>query len=378
LLLAASQAGAATPTYYWDINGSADGAGNPPNGDWYNVTPCWTLASDGTSPTFAYDKRANLVFAATGGAYWSDTLDYTVTVHGIAQVSDLVFQDGNCTMTTVSPYYLDKDTPFISVLNDGQTATMNSIITNMAGTSNGITKFAWGTLVLGKTNTYRGPTTIEGGTLQLGAPQVLPKTSTLVLAGGDTRPDAGYSSTPATFHTGGFSQTLGTLQLTGPNTALPHTIDFGNGASALVFADSHTQNWSGIVLYLANFKPGIDSLRFGTSSSGLTAAQLALLRFSAALDVPGKIDANGFVTPVPPPTLAIKTTGTTNVTLTWNAVSGRTYNVQHKSSLADSYWITNDITDIVVTNTTGSYTESFDTNKHRVYRLRLKAISEGT
>ena len=132
------------------------------------------------------------------------------------------------------------------------------------------------------------------------------------------------------------------------------------------------------MLYLANFKPGIDSLRFGTSSSGLTAAQLALLRFSAALDVPGKIDANGFVTPVPPPTLAIKTTGTTNVTLTWNAVSGRTYNVQHKSSLADSYWITNDITDIVVTNTTGSYTESFDTNKHRVYRLRLKAISEGT
>jgi hypothetical protein len=34
---------------------------------------------------------------------------------------------------------------------------------------------------------------------------------------------------------GGYSQTLGPLRLTGPNPNLPHTIDFGNGASALAF-----------------------------------------------------------------------------------------------------------------------------------------------
>ena len=35
LLFAALQAGAITPTYYWDINGTADGAGGAsPSGTW--------------------------------------------------------------------------------------------------------------------------------------------------------------------------------------------------------------------------------------------------------------------------------------------------------------------------------------------------------
>ena len=374
LLFAAIQAKAATPTYYWDTNGSDYGPGNPPTADWYEHTPCWTSDFYGTSPTFECPSRAHFVFAAAGDAYWSDTDNYTVTVHRIAQVSDLQFKDGNCTLITPPGYYLDKDTPFISVLNDGQTATINSVIASMTGTSNGITKYAWGTLVLGSTNTYRGPTTIEGGTLRLAAPQVLPPTSTLVLAGGDTRPEAGYMTSP-TFGTGGYSQTLGPLLLTGPYTNLVHTIDFGHGASALAFADSHTQDWGGITLRLVNYKRGVDSLRFGTNDAGLTAAQLSLIRFADFLEVPGRIDANGFVTPVPPPTLSIKPTGSDRMVLTWGAIDGRSYNIQNKATLKDANWRTNSIQDVIATNNTASFTDNIGTNRSRFYRVLLRPVA---
>ena len=379
LLLAALQARAVTPTYFWDTNGTDDGPGNPPDGVWAWNTMNWTSDPNGDSPTFANPGRVNIVFAATGGAYWTETYDYTVTIQGVAQVSDIVIQDGHCTLTNDFGY-LDKDTPYISVLNDGQTATIHSVISSASGTANGITKYAWGTLVLGGTNTYQGPTTIEGGTLQLAAPQVLPRASTLVLAGGDTRTDGytyGYSSTSATFATGGYSQTLGPLLLTGPYTSLIHTIDFGHGASALVFADSHTQDWGGIILHLVNYKPGLDSLRFGTNSSGLTPTQLGLLRFTGFLDVPGRIDANGFVTPVPPPTLSIAPSGSNTVMLTWDAINGRTYNIQFKANLKDASWNTNSIQNVVATDSTISIINTNDTTSHRYYRIQLEPAEFG-
>ena len=378
MLLAVTEARATTPIYYWDTNGSDDGAGNPPTGDWDNTSPNWTLDSTGNSTPFYYSARANVVFCASDDFEWSDTYDYTVTVHGIQQVSDIQFKDGNCTLTTDAPYYLDKNTPFISVLNyDGmaaQTATINSVIASTAGTANGLDKYGPGTLVLGATNTYGGPTILESGALCLGAPQVIPKTSMLVLAGGDTHPDDPYGATAATFQTGGFSQTLGPLLLTGPDSNLDHTIDFGHGASALVFADSHAQNWGGITLCLRNFKPGVDSLRFGTNSSGLTATQLRLMNFYNSLNVPGSIDANGFVTPVAPPSLSLVPAGSNSMVLNWGAINGRSYNIQFKTNLSDAYWQTNSVQDVVATTNTASFSDNIGTSSHRFYRILLRPV----
>ncbi|MGD0259190.1 MAG: hypothetical protein ABSD29_05120 [Verrucomicrobiota bacterium] len=396
LLFTAFQATAAAPTWYWDTNGSNDGASddNQPTGDWYgppNPSTNWTSDPTGNSPTFWYSNRANIVFtAADPYAYWSDTLAYTVTAHGIAQVSDIVFKDGTCTLTTVAPYYLNKDTPYIAVMNGGQTAMMNSIIASTAGTSNGITLCGPGTLVLNATNVYQGPTTNEGGILQLGAPQVLPRTSMLVLAGGDTRTNSpytdGYSDMSPTFATGGYSQTLGPLLLTGPYNSQNHqtyTIDFGSGASVLVFADSHLQNWNGIPLTIVNYTPEVASLRFGTNSAGLTSTQLSLVQFQfidsqippEKVNVPGNIDANGFVTPVFP-TLSVVPSGTNNVTLTWNAINGRYYNIQCKTSLNDPYWSTNFVKNFLATNTTASFTDTIGTNSHRCYRIQLMPVPD--
>ena len=112
----------------------------------------------------------------------------------------------------------------------------------------------------------------------------------------------------------------------------------------LLFANSSGQSWIGQTLTITNYMVGSDSLRFGTSSSGITTAQLALLRFADYGNVPGKIDANGFVTPdLPQPiiTSPLVATGTVGQPFVYqfeasgatslavsNLLSGLSYNTQ--------------------------------------------------
>jgi hypothetical protein len=145
----------------------------------------------------------------------------------------------------------------------------------------------------------------------------------------------------------------------------------------LTFADSHAQNWGGIALRLVHYTPGIDSLRFGTNSSGLTTTQLGLMRFTDFLDVPGRIDANGFVTPVPPPTLSIVANGSTNVMLTWGSIDGRTYNIQRKTNPNELYWSTNFVQDVIATNGAASFTDNVGTNRNHYYRVLLRPVGIG-
>lgn len=137
--------------------------------------------------------------------------------------------------------------------------------------SGGFTKVGTGTQTLSGASTYTGATTINGGTLALGAAERIANTSNLALGGG-------------TLATAGFSETLGTLTLNSSS-----TFDFGSGTSALVFSDSHSIVWTGM-LTLLNFDIGTDSLKFGSSSSTLTSGQLAsilLAGYTASLDGSG-------------------------------------------------------------------------------------------
>jgi hypothetical protein len=84
------------------------------------------------------------------------------------------------------------------------------------------------------------------------------------------------------------------------------TIDFGAGASTLVFANSSSLAWSsGAVLNLANWSAA-DTLRLGTDDTGLTAAQLNDIEFNGSGLGTAEILANGDVVQVPAPsTLAL-------------------------------------------------------------------------
>ena len=138
-----------------------------------------------------------------------------------------------------------------------------------------LSKLGTGTLVLGIGNTYNGNTTITAGTLALGASDVLPNKSAVSIGS-------------ATLDAATFNDTAGTLKATGDA-----TIHLGSG-DMLAFADSSVISWTGATLTITgNFVPGA-SLRFGTNSSGLTAAQLALI--SAAGFGSFTLDANGYLT----------------------------------------------------------------------------------
>lgn len=153
----------------------------------------------------------------------------------------------------------------------------NYTITNAISGTGALVKTGAGTLTLSGQNTYTGQTTIWAGTIQLGGNERLADTAALRFGNSGT------------FATAGFSETLGTLTIS--NNA-QSVIDFGNGTSALAFADSHSVVWSG-TLKLVNFTVGVDSLRFGTSASALTADQLnaiSLAGYTAAA-----LDANGYV-----------------------------------------------------------------------------------
>lgn len=156
-------------------------------------------------------------------------------------------------------------------------------------TGGGLIKTGAGTLELtgSAANTYTGPTVISGGTLRLnkssgdaiasGGSIQVNSGGTLLLAGanqiGNT---ANLTLNGGTFNTGGNSETLGTLTLTANS-----TIDFGGSANTLTFASSSASAWTAATaLTLQNWTSSSDHLFFGNSAAGLSAAQVASIRFS--------------------------------------------------------------------------------------------------
>ncbi len=164
-----------------------------------------------------------------------------------------------------------------STLTTTGTSTFAGILQNVIGT--GTKKLnltvAGGALTLSGANTYTGSTVVNGGTLALGASNVL-SNSTAVAIGS------------ATLNASTFSDTVGTLDVTGSA-----TINLGSGG-ALAFADSHLIDWSGGTLKITGSFVSGASIRFGTTSSGLSTAQLALISAPGFSSI--ALNSTGFLT----------------------------------------------------------------------------------
>lgn len=151
--------------------------------------------------------------------------------------------------------------------------TLSGTATSPANRVN-FAKGGTGTWKISGANTYTGTTTISGGgALILGANNVLPDTTAVLLGGStldvDTRTD-----------------TAGTLDV-----AAAATINLGTGAT-LAFADSSAITWAGTLTITGTFVSG-SSLRFGTTATALTATQLGKITRAGVTSF--TLDTNGYL-----------------------------------------------------------------------------------
>lgn len=156
LFLAPSLQGASV---YWDINGTATGAGGAtPAGTWDAATARWNSSSAGTGAVAAWVAGNVAIFAAGTDA----TGTYTVTVSGTHDIAGLTFEEGAVTLDGGTLNWVSGGG--ISVATS-RTAIINSVLTGtvaVAKTGSGILRLT-GT----NANTLSGDFTVSSGTLDL-------------------------------------------------------------------------------------------------------------------------------------------------------------------------------------------------------------------
>lgn len=169
------------------------------------------------------------------------------------------------------------------------TSSSNVLSASVNIGSTGIDKSDSGTWKITSSGNAWGTTTISAGTLLLGVSDALPTASNLSMAA-STKLDLGGTYSLGVARTG-------TLALTGNA-----TIDFGAAGTAqsMFFGNSSAINWSTFSLTINNWQSGTDLLRFGTTSGGLTAGQLANINFTG-FGAGAQIDSLGYVTAIPEP-----------------------------------------------------------------------------
>ncbi|MGL4398950.1 MAG: autotransporter-associated beta strand repeat-containing protein [Luteolibacter sp.] len=227
-------------------------------------------------PTSLQNSPLDTLSSATGGS--GNGLQTTVTALTLGGL----IGDKNLTslFTTTSGGYTGVTALTLNPANETTFEYSGAISDGAAGMS--LTKTGLGTQILSGPNTYSGATTISAGTLALGASDVLPPTA--------------VSIGTATLDAATFTDSVGTLDLTGPA-----TIHLGTDGK-IAFSASDLIDWSdgpvegGTLTLTGTFVSG-SSLRFGSTSTGLTSAQLA--RISATGLGAFALDADGFLTASP-------------------------------------------------------------------------------
>ena len=268
---------------YWNCSsptGSASGTWNATNATWTGDTTLFTYSPLGgpTDPnpicwTCQDPHNNNTVLQGNYAAAFSlgqqvngFPSPYTITVDNTAgQVGagDLLVYSGPMTLTGGTLDFINivnssqnatTEGGLVFTIHTDQTAYFNLNLTNSVGPFNTVSinrgvfanKQGTGSLYLGALNSFTGDIAVKSGLLGITVDQSIPSAGSLILLNGSDIGGAAdlQSNTPPVFNTGGHNQTFDQLVLSGPNSLIPRTIDFGNGHGSLVFAgDSSTNAW---------------------------------------------------------------------------------------------------------------------------------------
>jgi fibronectin-binding autotransporter adhesin len=222
----------------------------------------------GTFSAAAFNALAggdNSIANLTIGGSAEVTLPAFPTTRGTGATATLTFDGGILKPLAASTAYIGGLTNAFIKAGGATIDTTNGSITinqpllaDSASAGGGLTKSGSSTLSLTGASTYTGDTSVNGGTLALGANNVLAN-STAVSIGN------------ATLNVSSFSDVVGTLDITGNA-----SINLGIGGT-LAFANSSAIDWTDGALTIAGTFVSGSSLRFGTTSSALTPAQLSLI-----------------------------------------------------------------------------------------------------
>src|SRR5436190_1374447 len=371
----------ASAVAYWNCSsptGSASGTWNATNATWTGDTTLFTYSPLGgpTDPnpicwTCPDPHNNNTVLQGNYAAAFSlgqqvngFPSPYIITVENTAgQVGagDLLVYAGPMTLAGGPLDFVNivnnsqnatTEGGLVFTIHTGQAASFNLNLTNSVGPLNTASinrsvfanKQGTGSLYLGAVNTFTGDIAVKSGVLGITVDQSIPSASSLILLNGSDIGGAAdlQSNTPPIFNTGGHNQTFDQLVLSGPNSLIPRTVDFGNNGSLVFGGDSSTNAWQStaspvfgdsnpgpLTLVITNYQLGTTQLRFGTSSNGLTAAQLAQIEFADYTNAPGKIDSSGYVAPmVPQPILTVQV----SYTIEWVAIAGTHYQILYANT----------------------------------------------
>ena len=390
------------PTLWWDRSGNTPGATNGPDGVadgvWsgsgvWTAGNNWSSSSAGDFVTQEWSDGSVAVFAAGADA----TGSYTVTVSNAPTATAINIEEGTVLFNRGSVTLTGGASIDVA---SGASATFDS--TTIAGSA-GLTKTDAGTLELNGDNTYTGPTTVSNGTLLVNGS--LASTDDVTVESGATLGGSGTVPGPVVVHDSGnispgASAGILTLQngldlstggtyvweltanstatagsdfdqiaLTGGDLVLGGSsvlsINFSGAAAA---PDASVPFWQTTQTWLIVSLGGTASNPGDAKFASLLNASYSAGTFSTSTDGSGQIVLTFVPTP-PSPTLELPVIAGGNVTLTWGAISGNTYQVEYNTNLNTTNWTT--LTNVMADGSTASAMDIPGSDPARFYRVML-------
>ncbi len=259
-----------------DLNGGAAGDFNCPVGSpWLTTT---NVALYGDTGLSAAGANRTVNFGGAGAkltwgtshflTFFDGTTDYGYALKLSSPYSDATVEIQN--PLDLNGNGLHGRTRTVEVANGS--AAVDARLSGALSGNAALAKSGPGTLELTGAQTYDGPLRVMEGMLRTGAGNLFADTLTVQLRGGGLAAGSGANA-------------FGPLEL-----SANAVIDAGDGAASLAFADCSACAWGGTLTIIGTLGP--HTLRFGTDSNGLTAAQIAATRYRGEKVT---LDAEGYL-----------------------------------------------------------------------------------